>query len=191
MTTWPGRLLAAAVLAAAALGGVTASVAAHEGEGTIEVVMAEPSGPLAVTYRVRLTFVADGHPAGDATVTAVAQRTGAGSTTPVTMTPGTDAGIYEGTVTFPDAGDWTVRFTAVTPPATLERTETVTSPPTTASPSTTAGSSATTGRSPTTATPPDTEEADDDGDGPPLAPFVVSGIIGVAVALILVSRRRR
>ena len=70
-------------------------------------------------YEVELVFVADGHPAADATVTAVAELAGA-TVGPVTMQPTGADGHYTATLTFPSAGQWNVRFTGVTQ-ATLRR----------------------------------------------------------------------
>lgn len=196
-----GRAAALAVAALAVLGllgwvGAPAAQA-HEGAGTIVVEAAEPAGPLEVTYRVRLTYNADGHGADDATVTVVAEGVD-GPTTPVPMTPADDDGGYGATVRFGEPGPWTVRFTAVTPPATLELTETVASapPPSTAEPTTTTTSAA----APTTATsatPPSTSTAlgsdDDDGagGGVPVAPLVAGGVGAAVVAGVAVARRRR
>ena len=100
----------------------------HEGEGSLEVLVADRARPLEVDYRVRVTFRADGHPVGDATVTAVAERDGAPPVAPVRLEEVDEEGVYAGTVRFPTAGTWTLRFTAVTPAATLERSETVEGP---------------------------------------------------------------
>ena len=95
--------------------------AAHEGEGALALQVADPpapTGPGSVRYQVLLTFLNDGHPAPDATVTVVAEQSGAsGRVGPLTMAPGAAEGTYEATVAFPSAGSWTVRFTAVTPAA--------------------------------------------------------------------------
>lgn len=177
------RRLAAAVAATAALFVAVAPAAAHEGDGTLEVVAAAPAAPLQVSYQVRLTFEADGHPAADATVTVVAERPGVAPTTPQPMTAAGEEGVYTETVTFPDAGDWTVRFTAVTPPATLERTETVAPPPTTTTNTTT----------PTTTTT-IVDNTDDADDGSSNALFIAGGVVLAAVLVggaIMLARRRR
>lgn len=110
---------------------VVPAASAHEGQGALAVVAADPAGPLAVSYRVRLTFLRDGHPVDDATVTAVAEAAGQPPQAPHLMAPAGGDGVYSATVQFPSPGEWRVRFTAVTPPATAERAEAVAPPPTT------------------------------------------------------------
>lgn len=179
------------VLLALAAFALTAAIApvssAHEGEGTIEVLAAEPAAPLEVAYRVRLTFTEDGHPAADATVTAVAERPGAAPTTPQPMTATGEEGVYAATVRFPDAGQWTVRFTAVTPEATLERAETVAPPPTT---TTTTSTTTTTTEPPATTAPTPRLDRGDDG-GVPLLPVALGGVALAVAAGVLTARRRR
>ena len=152
---------------------VTSAAHAHEGQGAIEVITADATAPLQIEYRVRLTFVSDGHPESNATVTVVAERAGT-ALTPQPMPPTGEDGVYAATVAFPSPGSWTVRFTAVKPPATLERLESVAAPPTSLRPTTTAT--------------PDERGEDDSGN--------VRALIGIgAVALVgagaLVSWRRR
>lgn len=111
-----------AVAVVVLMAGAITPVVAHEGAGTLTLESADPANALAVRYRVRLVYTADGHPVPDATVTAVA--VGPTSATPVPFTEAAD-GVYEGTVTFPAPGDWSVRFTSVTPAATLEHAQTI------------------------------------------------------------------
>jgi hypothetical protein len=112
--------------------------AAHEGDAVFGVETAEPQPDGSVRYVVRVTFEDDGDAALDATVTATAVD-GAGATqTPVPMTPVDQDGRYEATVTFPAAGAWTIRFTAINPNGTFEQAQEVAATTTTAAPSTTA-----------------------------------------------------
>ena len=105
------------------------SASAHEGQGILEID-AQPAAPgLSVPYVVRLTWADDGHPAVDATVTATAIDPSGSPQTPVILQQQGDDGRYAGTVTFPSVGAWTVRFTAVTPSATLEVIQEVAEPP--------------------------------------------------------------
>lgn len=164
-------------------------LAAHEGPGVLALVAAEPAGPLAVTYRVRLTYRDDGHPATDATVTAVAEGP-AGATVPQPMAGEGNDGIYVATVRFPGPGLWTVRFTAVSPPATLERTEQVAAPPTT----TTSTGVPTTAARPTTSSPRVAARPEPDGGGglPTGVTVVVAiGIAAVVAAILARGVRRR
>ena len=120
-----GVILLCAALATT-LGAPSAS--AHEGEGILELD-AQPAAPgRSVPYVVRLTWADDGHPAVDATVTATAVDPSGTPQTPVLLEEQGDNGRYAGTVTFPSGGAWTVRFTAVTPSATLEVIQEVAEP---------------------------------------------------------------
>lgn len=181
------RSLVAALLLLVAL---AAPAAAHEGAGAIEVLSADPAGPLAVSYRVRVVFRADGHPARDATVTAVAVAPDGSSSTPQQLAATSEEGVYTGTVAFPTPGAWTVRFTAVTPAATLERPETLRPPPTTASApattTTTIAASVTTART------------DEGGGGSGALPAVLAAAAATAAVLAALAvgwwrpaRRRR
>jgi len=119
------RMLLATLAAVAALVASAPAATAHEGDGSFEVLGADPSGPLAVGYRVRLVYVDDGHAAADATVTAVAEGPGGVTVAPVPLDGTGEEGVYAGVVDFPAPGHWTVRFTALSPDATLERPETL------------------------------------------------------------------
>lgn len=172
------RLSAAALLCTLVLAGGSAA-AAHEGDGRLEVLQATPGQDLAVDYQVRLTYVADGHGAPDATVTAVAEQPGAAAATPVQLSAGAEEGLYAGTVTFPGPGDWTVRFTSVTPAATLEQPQAVTAPGPTATrpPPTTSTTVSTAAGADEVAAVSD----EDDGSGFPVVP-VVAVVLVLAVA---------
>ncbi|MBL8778326.1 MAG: hypothetical protein JNK12_20475 [Acidimicrobiales bacterium] len=184
---------AAIVVAFVALGGPASPASAHEGGGTIAVDTAEPTDDGAIRYVVRLTWNNDGHPAaaGLTTITAVAVGADGSALTPVTLEP-LDDGRFAATVEFPDPGDWTVRFTAVSPEATLERPQQVDpSPTTTLSPAPT--TSASEAPAPTTTATPDGEDEDEDGDASKAGTvvFVVVLVIFVAGAVLLGIRMRR
>lgn len=173
------RLSAAALLCTLVLAGGSVA-AAHEGDGRLEVLRATP-GYMAVDYQVRLTYVADGHGAPDATVTAVAEQPGAAAATPVQLSAGAEEGLYAGTVTFPGPGDWTVRFTSVTPAATLEQPQAVTAPgPTvTRPPPTTSTTVSTAAGADEVAAVSD----EDDGSGFPVVPVVAVVLVLAAAGL--------
>jgi hypothetical protein len=181
------RLSAAALLCVLFLC-VGSAAAAHEGDGRLEVVQASPGDGTTVDYQVRLTYVADGHGAPDATVTAVAEQPAATATVPVQLQPGAEEGLYAGTVTFPSPGDWTVRFTSVTPAATLEQAQAVSAPATAPTTPSTTTTVATTAPADEVAT----DTAEDDGSGFPVVPVIALGVIAAAGlgAWVFTARRR-
>lgn len=186
----PHLLLATLATALLLIAGTSGPATGHEGEGALEVLAAEPSGPLEVDYRVRLTYVADGHGAPDATVTAAPQGPAGAAAPPPTPLAATDEeGVYAATVRFPSPGAWTVRFTAVTPPATVERAETVAPPPTTTTTTTTAPSTTST----TSTTAPAGGGSGDGDDGSPALPVAAAVVVGAALAAggWQLTRRRR
>lgn len=122
--------ICAAVLLFGLLG--TPAVWAHDGKGVLVIESQGPAQGLAIPVVVRLTWQDDGHAAVDATVTATAVADDGTATTPVPLEPLDQDGRYAATVETPRPGAWTIRFTSVTPAATLEVEETV-SPPTTTS----------------------------------------------------------
>jgi hypothetical protein len=167
------------------------AAAAHGGEGLLELVDQTPSDVGSdVTYRVSLVYVNDGDPVGGATVTATPSLGDQiGST--ITLEPAGD-GIYEGTVSFPTPGRWTVRFATEDPPARLRTTFRVEPPP----PPTTAAPVPTTSGPPPTSTPIEPQLADEDADdsGPPtglIVGLVLTGLAAVVTATVLVVQRRR
>ena len=181
------RLLALAVCVVCVVGPARAAVA--QGDARLEVVGATPSDVgSTVTYRVALT--AGGEPVDGATVTATVVRAGETPEPPLEMAA-TEGGVYEGTVSFPTPGNWTVQFDAEDPVATAQVTFRVEAPP----PATTTLTPAT--PPPTTAAAPeDASLADDDtgNDGPPaflVVGIIVAGVLLVAAATALVLRRRR
>lgn len=184
-----GAVALVALMAPAAL--------AHEGSGTLEVVSAVPGPDQSIAYTVRLTYTADGHPAEGATLTAVAVDAAGTGATPVPLGPTGTPGEYYGTVTFPAPGTWTVRFTAVTPPATLEEPVEI-APPTSSAP-TTAGPTTTgaprTSRPATSSNVTDGVAAGSDEGGTDGAPAGLVAAVVAALALgtgaVVVARRRR
>lgn len=163
--------------------------AAHEGQGQFAVETAEPVAA-GVRYVVRLTWVGDNHPAIDATVTATPIDPAGTAGTPVAFTAVDQDGRYRGDVPLPTPGRWTVRFTAVTPPATFEATREVTAP-------TTAPSSTTTtvpADSPATTEAGAPLSSTDGGDGSSAGTLVFVAVVAAIVlggALAFRSARRR
>lgn len=157
---------------------------AHDGDGRIEVVSAEPRGDGAIAYRLRVVYIADGHGAPEATVTAtVVDPANPQAPQPLTKSP--EDGIYEGDVRFPRPGPWTIRFTTLRPTATLERAEEIVAPPTT------------TTVVPSTTTPPTEELLPDQGPAEPsssnsTAPVLIAAVAAIALLVVVqVLRRRR
>ena len=203
----PGRAL---LLTAVALIGclVTAvPAAAHDDEGVIEV-SAAPAGRT-VEYGVLVTYVGDGHPAQDATATAVAEQAGRDPVGPVVLEATGEPGRYRARITFPGDGTWTVRFSSLSPTAYLERTETITAAPaaatsaavlggSTTSPPPTASSVATTRPAASSdalngAASPAGEAARETGGGGSgsVVFFVLLAVIAVGVTWLIVSSKRR
>lgn len=160
-----------------------APAAAHEGQGTIEVLAADTSSPDAISYRVRVVFVADGHPAPEATVTAtIVNQSGA---VPVTFVKTADDGTYEGTVRFPGSGNWTVRLTSLRPIASVERTETITAAP---NPTSSAPTSST---EPRTSIPEPRTTDEPSGANWTLVLVVAAATAAAVAAAFVVARRRQ
>lgn len=177
-------LLLATMLTA---GAPLSAASADEGPGTLTLESADEVSASEVRYVVRLTYIGDGHPARDATVTATAIDAEGSAQTPIPMTVADQDGRYEGTIAFPSSGEWTVRFTAVLPPATLDQLQTIAAPATT-----------TTSKPATTTTtvasgPIDNEATSADGDGGGLPWFVYPlALFGVVYAgTRFVARRDR
>lgn len=187
------RFAATLVLLCAAL--VTLALpgaSAHEGEGILEVESRSADGGSRVPYVVRLTWTNDGHPAVDATVTATPIDPSGAPQTPVPMEFQGAGGRYAGTIEFPSDGTWTVRFTSVTPAATLEIVEEVVAPPTTTT-TTEAGEAADPSES-TSATIDEASavaepEADEGGLNGLVVAVVIAGLAVVAMALVVRARR--
>lgn len=105
--------LAAAVALVLGLGGSPAS--AHGDDGQLELVSdaRNPGGGTTVDLVVRLTYVNDGDPVADATVTAVV---GEANVTP--LDAGKEPGLYQGAVDAPPGT--AIRITSVEPVVTLD-----------------------------------------------------------------------
>lgn len=193
-------LLGAAV--ALLLGATPAS--AH-GDGLLFEVTPLPAGDLAVRYDVAVTYENDGDPAGGLDVSAVATDAGGAALAPVPLLQG-EAGRYSGVITFPSAGEWTVRVQVADPEASTEVAQTVAPPaattaaPTTAAPTTAepAAGASTTVAPPTTAGAEGGGAGGDEADGQSedeasnvVGPLVAAAIAAVVVlgAVTLVRRR--
>jgi hypothetical protein len=146
---------------------------AHDEVGVLagEYVAEPPDAPEG-TYRVRLTYQNDGHPAEGATVTMTASDGAGSSVGPLPMNA-VDLGEYEAAVTFPHAGSWTVSVVAEAPAATLEQPLTIAEPP----PSTTTTSAT------KVQTDPIGDPRDDGGGG--LGAGLWIGVVGVLVAAVV------
>lgn len=181
-----------AIAVAVALLGPASPAAAHEGGGTLTVESAESTDSGSVRYMVRLIWNNDGHPAAAADTTMTAVPVGADGTaqTPVTLDPVDDDGRFAATVEFSSPGAWTVRFTAITPEATLEVPQQIDPPPTTtstAAPSTTSSEAG----APTTATDAP-EDEDEDGEASKAGTIVfVAVMLVLAAGAIALGRRQR
>lgn len=118
-------LFAALAIAAAAIAQPVPAASAHEGKAIIAVEAADPGTGLAVDYRIRVVWDNDLHPAKDATVTATGLAPDGTTTTPTVLAAVDADGRYAGSLAYPAPGEWTVRFTVVTPPGVLERPQKV------------------------------------------------------------------
>lgn len=193
------RLTAAVVAVCAALVTVGAVPAhAHEGEGVLALESALDAAGLSVPYVVRLTWGNDRDPAVDATVTATPIDPSGTPQTPVPLEQQDDDGRYAGTITFPASGSWTVRFTSVTPAATLEVVQEVSGPPLSTATSTTSSTTSTTeppagagSSDDDRASRADKSEDDDSGIAGLLAAALLAVIVGGAVFGAARARRSR
>lgn len=184
------RLLVAALGGAALALALAIPAGAHGGDGAL-AVQATPHG-LTLDYVTRLTFVGDGDPADEATVTVSA--TGPAPVASVTLAPQGD-GNYTGSLTLPGAGTWTVVLESTNPPARVEQTQVVTD----AAEATTTS----TGPEPTPLTRVEdpgagndtNEDAASEGGGdsalPIIAFVVIGGLAGVGIGFWLVRRNAR
>lgn len=178
------RRFAAVVLALLAWSAGPA--AAHEGKGALTLEESATTADDQVRYVVRLITVSDGHAAVNATVTATLVAADGTARTPVPLPALDEDGRYGTTITFPAPGSWTVRFTAVKPPATLAQPVTIAAPTTTTTAATT-----TTNTTAAVTTTSGTPDRDTDGSGAPVAAGIVAAG-GVAVgAGVWAARRRR
>jgi hypothetical protein len=161
--------LAAAVVLGIAVAGPAGAAGAQQGGGNITVLETHPSDR-GVHYIIELTDAA-GEPVTGAAVTAIPFSEDGTQGTPVTMTPASEPGVYQGSVYMSD-GSWRITFSSSEPEATLDYEQEM---PAEAA----AGSSGSTG--------------DEEGGGSALV-LVVAGIVVVlllaAGAWLLLSRRR-
>lgn len=170
-------LLAAVVVGIAAL---AAPALAHDDQGLFSVTVSEPSGDLAYDLQVALIYSGDREPVEGANVTAVAEGPG-GTAGPFTLEPTEEPGSYATTVTFPAPGEWTVRFTSITPSATIEHPIAVAAPATT---TTDAPTTTTNDQSTSTIELVEEEEAAADDGG--ISPALVIAALVVASAIVAV-----
>jgi hypothetical protein len=154
---------------------------AHSDDGIFSGLDAAPgSQPLEVSVRARLVYANDSEPAPGATVNVDAVAADGAATPPSPLRDNGD-GTYEGVLTLPAAGNYTLRFTAATPLAAADAPY--------AAPATTATTT-------TTAAVPSTQprDVDDDDSSRGAAPIVAGfggvAVIGVGVAAFLLWRRR-
>ncbi|MFA5885885.1 MAG: FixH family protein [Acidimicrobiia bacterium] len=190
------RALRLAALVAAVLFALTAPAAAHGAAGTLGIEVIPGATPLTATVRVLLEYANDREVVPGATV--VATATGPDGRT-VGATPLADQGrgVYEGTLTLPAAGTWTVTVTATEPAATAQATVAVGATGT--SPTTLAGTPLT-----RLADPGDVRTSSDrasraersaggDDGGSSTAVIAVIAVVALvaAGAVVLVVRRRR
>ena len=182
------RLAAVAAAVAAAATGVLqpGAAAAHEGQGQFAVETTEPEAD-GVRYVVRLTWVGDNHPAIDATVTATPIDPTGTAGTPVAFSAVDQDGRYQGVVPLATPGTWTVRFTAVTPPATFETTREVA----TTTPSTTTTEPDDQPATTEAAAPASATDRDDGPSAGMVVPVVVVAALALAGGQAFRSGRRR
>ena len=168
----------------------TSPAQAHDDEADLVVTSAQPVDDTTVDYAVRLTFRNDGHGARGATVTAVAEGP-AGAVAPVALQPGSQEGDYQGRIAFPAGGSWQVRFTSVSPQATVVQAQEITATTTTA-PSTTSSTAPTDSddTAPLAGNPVGSSD-DEGGSGAGTVAFfaVIFGMLAI-VALATISARR-
>ena len=168
-------------------------VTAHEGGGVLVVEGTEDAGDLAIRYVLRLTWENDDHPARDATLTAALTADDGTAHTPVPLTPVDEDGRYGAVVVFPNAGIWSVRFTSVSPTASIELAEEIAAPVEPAA--TTPPSIDPTPVAPDEqqATPAPSREEEDGGFRPGSVVFggVIVALLGGAAMVIGTSRRGR
>jgi hypothetical protein len=183
--TWTQAVVAAAVLT---WWSFALPAGAHEGAGQLTVEQAQPGAERQIRYVVRLTWLNDGHAGLDATVTATVLAPDGTPQTPAALQPADQDGRYETTVTFPNPGAWTVRFTSVSPRATLQQPAVIEPPTTTTTAATTTSTS-----EPVASEPPEEQpagRADPPGGGSAL-PVVLGLAVLVVVAGVLAALRRR
>lgn len=178
----PRRLLLAA-LTLVVLG--AAPAVAHSDDGTMTVTSATVEGE-SVRLEVGVLY-ADEDLAEEATVSATLTEAGGGHVGPVPLRHVSGA-RYGATVDLPGPGEWTAAITSTSPAAEATTTFTVTSSPSTTNPapSTTA--------EPDSSVPDITVPAtrqDTDDDSASALPWVVAGVVVMAIAAAAIAIRRR
>jgi len=165
--------------------GVLAAMAApalgHDDQGVLAgEYVADPADAPEGTYRVRLTYLNDGHPGEGATVTLTAADGAGGAIAATPMSP-VDVGEYEAAVSFPNPGAWTVTVVADAPAATFEQALTISEP-----------ASSTTTSTTKVETEPIAGPDGDDGGGSStgLLVGIVAAVLAVAAAAVVIWRRR-
>jgi len=117
-----GHRWLAAVTGILVAGGVALSPGIALGQGTDGVVIAvdqvHPAGS-SVHYYVRITSEANGEPINGATVSATPTSPDGVPGATVELTPADDDGRYQGPVSMPDEGAWTVTFASNNPDGSL------------------------------------------------------------------------
>lgn len=156
--------------------------AAHEGAGRLALEQSTVMSDSQVRYVVRLVSVSDGHGAPNATVTATLVAADGTRQTPVPLAAVDEDGRYGATITFPAPGSWTVRFTAVKPPAVLEQPTTIAAPVTTTTMTTTTA--------PPTTTAPGGEDRGAAGNGPLVGAIVAAGAAAAGAGMWAAKRRK-
>lgn len=185
------RAAALTVLVIAASWWAAAPVSAHGGEGVLALesfVPAEGAGdPGRWDVAVRLTFVEDGHPVDDATVTVAGEDGSGAALTPVALTARGD-GRFAGVVDLPP-GAWNLRVVSVEPPAQLAL-EPVTVPASPATTETSTEASTTSTPTSTTAAPVEvTAEGDDGAAGSDLPWPLLVAVVALGGAVLAVAVR--
>lgn len=144
-------------------------------DGGLTVVAPIDDPGIQGTYTVSWRVLPEGSPHLDGT-----------AATPVTLEPVDDDGRFRATVEFPSAGTWTVRFTAITPEATVEVPQQVDPPATT---TTTVARSTTTSEGESTSTSEAPADEDEDGEASKAGTFVfVAVLLILAVAALVIGR---
>lgn len=183
------RLLAVAAAACAAFVVPSGAAGAHSDAGTMGIELTQGSTPASVNVRILLEYANDRDTAPGATV--VASATGPEGVT-VGPTPLADrgAGSYEGVLTMPSDGDWTVTVTATGPAASASAGITLVSASGTVAPAPTTTTPADIAISADRAARDDTSSSDD-GPGVLLLAAIAVAVVAVAGAAVALVRRRR
>lgn len=190
------RRVSLLLLTASIVIGAASPAAAHEGNGILTVESQAPAGDRAVRYVVRLTWADDGHPALGSTVTATPIAPDGEPQTPVTLDAADEDGRYTTTFTFPTPGDWTVRFTSVTPTGSIEIAEVIASQPTSTTAPVTTTTAAGAGKDdPGSDDATNESSSPDDGGGSTIGGALALGVLVAVVVAAVVgfarSTRRR